>query len=258
MLRKGVVMTKLVIALDSPNIKESFALVEKLSQHGIPAIRVALKVGLNTFIAGGPAFLRGLRNAGEYDLVLDLKLFDIPNTMVNAALQICDLPVQMFTVHASAGALALREVQQALQKMQNPPKMLAVTVLTSMPDYQVEAIFHNDIRSQIRSLAQQALGSADADGIVCSALDLPFINSLALRTAPFIRFIPGIELAPREDDQRRKASLRDAVENQADYVVVGRPIYQNDNPVDVVNRILARIEEIRQAMTTWDHLARWE
>lgn len=256
---------KLVVALDLPTPADNYELAEKLAKLPEQMLgEVFLKVGLNTYISGGPAFLDSLSNM-PFGVVLDLKLFDIPNTMASAAQRIAEHKVvKMFTVHASAGSEALQAVHAAIRMIEDRPKMLAVTSLTSMSDTTCSRVYDKTASGNTYRLLGEA-AHGNADGIVCSPLDLKeidgWLSSIMDRQGPppkLIRFVPGIELAPRKDDQKRKGGLKEVIEGNADYIVVGRPIYQSDNPVGVAARILNVVAEMTDLKWRYDLLAKWE
>lgn len=255
---------KLVVALDLPTPDANLDLVEKLR----PERRsLALKVGLNTFTALGPPFVQALKKF-DFEVILDLKLYDIPNTMANAAKQIAALGVDMFTIHASAGPTAMEAVMKAMREYGDPnanyftPKVLAVTVLTSFSSEECEGIYHSGPKHTAQCLAMGAM-LAGVDGVVCSPKELPEIQMLqsgvdSLASKKIIKFVPGIELAPRKDDQKRKGSLADVAKAQADYIVVGRPIYEAPSPLEVVYKILDKIKTITEAVEQIEKAAKWE
>lgn len=255
---------KLVVALDMPTPEANLELAKRLVDCGP---NLALKVGLNTFIAAGPDFVRKLKADTPFEVALDLKLFDIPNTMASAVKQIAALGADLLTVHATAGSGALGEVRRILRSPDhpNPPKVLAVTVLTSTePIFAEEMYGRREIADVMAHLVKQAV-DGQADGVVCSPLDLPKIDKWVAdarqRSGPppkMIKFVPGIELAPRHDDQKRKGSLADALRGGADYIVVGRPIYQSDKPAEVATKILGKIANMTALLAQFEAEAKWE
>lgn len=258
---------KIAVALDLPTPNENQELANKLGELP-PEIkqRLAFKVGFNTYVAAGPTFLGLIKAVSGVEVVLDLKLFDIPNTMANTAKRIAELGVDLFTVHASAGAQALQAVHKAIHcpDFQHRPKMLAVTVLTSMDKPVCESIYKRSTYMAAKHLLGEAL-HGNADGIVCSPIELPFLNDWAEmhfeRQGPipkFIRFVPGIELLPRKDDQKRKGGLKEVVEGKADYVVIGRPIYQSPDPAATVTKLVRKIDAMKSLREQYDKEATWE
>ena len=255
---------KLVVALDLPTPEENLDLAEKFSSEG-GALDLAFKVGLNTFIAAGPSFISDLKDIRKSDLgdhfeiCLDLKLYDIPNTMASAAERIAELGVDLMTIHASAGEQGMRAVVDALKPIENAPKILAVTVLTSFTHDHCVRVYNFGRKDTTQRLAAGAI-SAGVDGVVCSAHDLETIRDIqdSLKPRPSItKFVPGIELKPRDDDQQRKGTLKDVIQGGADYIVVGRPIYTDDDPRAVVMKILGKIQVMEESWRTFNDTANW-
>jgi orotidine-5'-phosphate decarboxylase len=222
-----------------------------------------LKIGLNTFVAGGPEFVR--RAKAKFDVVLDLKLPDIPNTNASTAKRIAELGVDMFTVKGDVGMENIREIKRAITgpDFPNPPKILVVTALTSMSEETCKRIFKRSPRRLTKFLVEEAMHGG-ADGIVCSPLELPRLKGWVAEMyerqgppPPFITFIPGIELAPRQDDQKRKGGLKEVVEGGADIIVVGRPIYQSKNPVEKAVRLIAKIAALQKLREQYEEEAKW-
>jgi orotidine-5'-phosphate decarboxylase len=257
---------KVAVALDLPTVDENYSVAEKLSQ--LPdelKQRLAFKVGLSSYTAGGPEYVKRIVALG-LETVLDLKLFDIPNTMVGAAKQIASLGVSMFTVHASAGQHAIFEVKKALTgpDYKNPPKILGVTVLTSMTTEVCKNLFGRDLEEQVAKLIGEAYHGG-CDGIVCSPLELPAIDGCVervnLRSGPpkkLIRFVPGIELEKRNDDQKRKGGLKEVLRGGADYIVVGRPIYQAEDPAATATKLLTKIGKLEDLDHQFEEELKWE
>jgi orotidine-5'-phosphate decarboxylase len=259
---------KLVVALDLPTPEENLDLVRKLSTDG-NILDIAYKVGFNTFVAAGPKFIEDLKTiSARYDdalqhpkpeICLDLKLYDIPNTMASTAERITELGVDLITIHASAGEQGMRAVVDALKNIENSPKVLAVTVLTSFTHEHCLRVYKEGRTNTTQSLAAEAI-TAGVDGIVCSSNDLETIRDIqdSLKPRPsIIKFVPGIELQPRDDDQKRKGTLKDVIQGGADYIVVGRPIYKDDNPCDVVSKILEKIKIMEESWATFNETANW-
>lgn len=257
-----------VVALDLPTIEENENLVKILDGVNVShKNNVALKVGLNTFIAGGPSFVKNLKtNYPQFSIVLDLKLHDIPNTMASAAQRITEMGVDYFTIHASSGLTAMTAVKRAITgpKYKNPPKIMAVTVLTSMGDAECRDIYKRKTSSQVNVLFHEAL-DAGVDGVVCSPLELQKLNKWAAETAAiygrpihsYLTMVPGVELTPRNDDQRRKGGLKEVFEGMASHIVVGRPIYQSSNPVEQLDKLLDKLSKLKNLRLELDRVFSW-
>lgn len=226
---------ELCVALDLPSMEENLALVEK-----IKAYPIWLKVGLRSYIRDGEPFINEIKAINpNFKIFLDLKLYDIPNTMADAAESIMGLGVDMFNVHASAGPKALREVMKRLAPYENRPLVLAVTALTSFEENEFAHVYEKGIAAKADQFAQDA-HDAGLDGVVCSAYESKSIKSL---TAPsFITLTPGIRpFGEDAGDQQRVATIQTAQEEKVDFIVVGRPIYKAQNPASVVEAILKEL-----------------
>ena len=226
---------ELCVALDLSSQEENLTLIEKIKEHD-----VWLKVGLRTYIRDGEDFLKAIKQINpDFKIFLDLKLYDIPNTMADAAESIMGLGVDMFNVHASAGRRAMQTVMQRLEKYENRPIVLAVTALTSFAEDEFEAVYGSDIASKADQFAKDAQQSG-LDGVVCSAFESASIKNITDES--FMTLTPGIRpFGEDAGDQKRVADVAFAKEQKVDFIVVGRPIYQAENPSSIVEKILAKI-----------------
>ena len=221
---------RLIIALDFPSAELAFNFVKLLSPQDCK-----LKVGFELFVAAGPDFVRHLVAQG-FDVFLDLKFHDIPNTVAAACKSAANLGVWMLNVHAAGGDKMMLAAREALAGFQQPPKLIAVTVLTSMDKIQLEKI--NIIQrpeEQVSHLAAltQACG---LDGVVCSAQEASLLKQQC--GAAFLLITPGIRpLGSQQDDQSRIVTPLAARQMGIDYVVVGRPITQAADPLAVITAI---------------------
>jgi orotidine-5'-phosphate decarboxylase len=222
--------SKLIIALDYPTAEQALNFVKGLSPE-----RCKLKVGFELFVASGPDFVKKLVDQG-YDVFLDLKFHDIPNTVASACKSAANLGVWMMNVHASGGDKMMRAAKQALLDTNSPAKLIAVTVLTSMDKEQLES--SNVILSpqeQVQSLAQLTQKSG-LDGVVCSAQEAKMLREQLGEN--FLLVTPGIRPKGSEvGDQSRIMTPADARVAGVSYVVVGRPITQSNNPLEVIDLI---------------------
>ncbi|WP_457596047.1 orotidine-5'-phosphate decarboxylase [Hydrogenimonas sp.] len=223
---------ELCVALDLPSRKENLRLAEKLADYDI-----WLKVGFRTFIRDGRAFLDELKAISpRFRLFLDLKLYDIPNTMADAAEEIAQMGVDMFNLHASAGKKGMRTVMERLESYEKRPLVLAVTALTSFSYHDFKEIYGADIDEKAAWFALQAY-QAGCDGVVCSVYESRAIKHETDRN--FLTLTPGVRpFGESSDDQQRVADLAAAKREGVDIIVVGRPVYRADDPAGVVKRIL--------------------
>jgi orotidine-5'-phosphate decarboxylase len=223
---------ELCVALDLPTQEENLALIQKIKKHN-----VWLKVGLRSYIRDGEAFLQAIKQINpDFKIFLDLKLYDIPNTMADAAESIMGLGVDMFNVHASAGRRAMQTVMERLEKYENRPIVLAVTALTSFAEDEFQAVYGSDIAGKADQFAKDAQESG-LDGVVCSAFESKSIKNITNEN--FMTLTPGIRpFGEDAGDQKRVADVAFAKEQLVDFIVVGRPIYQAESPSTVIAKIL--------------------
>ena len=227
---------KLCVSLDLSTAKENLALVEQIKDFD-----VWLKVGLRSYIRDGKKFLEDLKAINpNFKIFLDLKLYDIPNTMADAAEEIALFGlVDMFNIHASAGVIAMKTVVDRIKDIPNKPLVLAVTALTSFDNDGFKAVYNEDISTKATQFAKDTFLSG-IDGVVCSAYESLDIKNNT--SSEFITLCPGIRpFGEDSGDQKRVADIPFAKENLVDFIVVGRPIYKSENPKNVVEKILKNI-----------------
>jgi orotidine-5'-phosphate decarboxylase len=227
---------RLIVALDVPDAAAAIDLVNQLE----PCCHW-FKVGLELFVAAGPAVLEPLVARG-HSIFLDLKFNDIPNTVAGAVRSAAALGIRMMTVHATGGPAMLAAAKTALDGWPDPPQLLAVTVLTSMDQAQVHAVgLNHSPAEQVELLARVGL-DAGIHGFVCSPQE---VASLRAITGPEgVLVIPGIRPAGTgAGDQKRTATPAEALRLGASYLVVGRPITQAADPVEAAQKILQEMAE---------------
>jgi len=228
--------TELIVALDVPRGDRAWGVIESL--QGLP---ILYKVGFELFMAEGPSFVRELVHRRNR-VFLDLKFHDIPNTVLKAARQAAALQVEMFTLHLAGGAAMLRGVREELEQLPElRPRILGVSVLTSFDDVRWAEVTRAmtghavEVSSSVEGLVSEA-GRWGADGVVCSAVELPVVR----RVNPgFYTVIPGIRPAGvQAGDQARVMTPREAGEAGASAIVVGRPILEAPSPRSMAESIL--------------------
>jgi len=224
------VTNRLIIALDFASAELALNFIKPLSPQDCK-----LKVGFELFVAAGPDFVRKLVTLG-FDVFLDLKFHDIPNTVASACKSAANLGVWMLNVHASGGEPMLLAAREALSGFKQAPKLIAVTVLTSMDQYQLEQIGITQTPveqvTRLAALTQQC----GLDGVVCSAQEASYLKQEY--GANFLLVTPGIRpVGSQLDDQSRTLTPLAARQVGIDYVVVGRPITQSVNPLEVIASI---------------------
>jgi orotidine-5'-phosphate decarboxylase len=197
-----------------------------------------LKVGSQLFTSAGPSVIEELSALG-FDIFLDLKFHDIPNTVAQSVKAAANLGVWMINVHTSGGSSMMRAAKEATTGLMDPPLIIGVTMLTSLSEKDVNELGIQDISNQVVSLASLAKKNS-LDGIVCSANDVRGIKELLGKD--FVTVTPGIRSSnSSKDDQSRVSTARNAIENGSDYIVIGRPITQSNNPMKSLDSIIKEI-----------------
>jgi orotidine-5'-phosphate decarboxylase len=227
---------KIIIALDYPIAVPALALADKLE----PAL-CRLKVGKELFTATGPALLEELMHRG-YEVFLDLKFHDIPNTTAQACKAAASLGVWMVNVHALGGRKMLEAAREAIARSAQQPKLIAVTMLTSMAQQDLAEIGINtklaDIVLRLATLARDC----GLDGVVCSAQEAALLRKHC--GSEFCLVTPGIRPAQASlDDQSRVMSPKAAMQAGSSYLVIGRPITQAADPLQALLEISQEIGE---------------
>ena len=226
---------KLCVALDNSTKEENLALAKDIQEFD-----VWLKVGLRSYIRDGQEFLEELKAINpNFKIFLDLKLYDIPNTMADAAAEICKLPIDMLNVHASSGKVAMTTVMERIKDIPNRPLVLAVTALTSFDNENFKYIYNENIDKKATKFAKDTF-EAGLDGVVCSAFESLDIKNNTSNS--FVTLTPGIRpFGEDAGDQQRVADINLAKKELVDFIVVGRPIYKSNDPKKVVEKILKNI-----------------
>ncbi len=227
----------IVVALDFDNKKQTLELVERLDPK-----RCRLKVGKELFTGEGPQLVEALQNK-DFDVFLDLKFHDIPNTTAKAVATAAKMGVWMVNVHASGGQRMMEAAQEALANFQQKPLLIAVTVLTSMEQSDLAGI-GLDItpQMQVERLAKLTQNSG-LDGVVCSAQEATSLKALC--GSDFKLVTPGIRPSfAVQGDQRRIMTPKQAIEAGVDYMVIGRPITQAQDPIEALQLIEQEIASL--------------
>jgi orotidine-5'-phosphate decarboxylase len=229
---------ELCIALDLPSAEQNLALAKSLKNYN-----VWMKVGFRAYIRDGKPFIEALKKINpEFKIFLDLKLYDIPNTMADAAEEIAKLGVDMFNIHASAGSVAMKTVMQRLSTYENRPLVLAVTALTSFDEANFQAVYEKSINEKAEQFAKMSYENG-LDGVVCSSFESRAIKNATSQS--FLTLCPGIRpFGEDAGDQQRVATLEVAHAEGVDYPVVGRPIYKDVNPQEKVAKILELLQTL--------------
>jgi orotidine-5'-phosphate decarboxylase len=228
----------IVVALDYADAASARAFVARIN----PKL-CRLKVGKELFVTAGPAFVEELVGQG-FSVFLDLKFHDIPNTVAQACKSAARLGVWMINVHASGGPRMLSAAREAIETSSNPrPLLIAVTVLTSMGEEELKTI-GVDASAEQQVLRLAALThTAGLDGVVCSAREAPALRSQF--GAGFKLITPGIRpLWAATGDQSRVLTPSQATAAGSDYLVIGRPITQAEDPLAALQSITQEIDSV--------------
>jgi len=225
---------RIIVALDYPDAASAWTLIEQLD-----AAMCRLKIGKEMFTRLGPDFVRQVIDKG-FDVFLDLKYHDIPNTVAAACEAGADLGVWMMNVHASGGRRMMEAAMERLAKRSQRPLLIGVTVLTSLSQEEIAEIgYPGSPAENVSRLAALAQDSG-LDGVVCSPKEAEQLR--AERGDDFLLVTPGVRPASASlDDQTRVMTPADAIAAGSSYLVVGRPITAASDPLAALKSISAEI-----------------
>ena len=228
----------LILALDVPTREEAAPILRQLRG----TLRW-VKIGLQMFTAYGPNYVREIAGMG-FNIFLDLKLHDIPNTVAKAVESLAPLPIQMLTLHTAGGGEMMRAAKEAQRKHNPKLLLLGVTVLTSMDSAGLNEIgISSSSAEQVARLGGLA-AEAGLRGLVCSPLEVTLLRQKLPRDMQLIT--PGIRPANEQggDDQKRVMSPADAARAGSSYIVVGRPILKAGDPAAAARAILTELGSV--------------
>ncbi|AMN49892.1 MULTISPECIES: orotidine-5'-phosphate decarboxylase [unclassified Psychrobacter] len=233
-MNNNVITSPVIVALDNMTVDAALALADKLD----PTL-CRLKVGKELFTRCGPSIVEALHQR-QFEVFLDLKFHDIPNTTAQAVLAAAELGVWMVNVHASAGLEAMSLAKERLLAGNYKTLLIAVTVLTSMSkDNLVQIGIADDLDDQVSRLAKLTQ-QAGLDGVVCSAQEAKALKTLC--GTDFKLVTPGIRLPEDSaDDQQRICTPKQALSDGSDYLVIGRSITQAPDPAAKLQAIIKGI-----------------
>jgi orotidine-5'-phosphate decarboxylase len=226
--------TPVIVALDYPAAPAALELAQRLS----PAL-CRLKVGQELFTNSGPALVDKLQQLG-FEVFLDLKFHDIPNTVAGAVRAAAELGVWMVNVHASGGRRMMAAAGEAMGSLSQRPLLIGVTVLTSMSEEDFPELGYNE--STLERVLRLAEMAADCglDGVVCSAMEATALRQV--RSRDFCLVTPGIRLTGDDaEDQRRVVTPAEALAMGSDYLVIGRSITAAADPLAALQRVLREL-----------------
>ena len=214
----------IIVAVDESNIDSFKRVIDSLDNN-----LCMVKIGSVSFNALGHQVILYAANKG-FDIFLDLKLHDIPNTVKKSIEGLVSLPIKMLTIHTSGGKQMMQAAMQAVER--SNIKVFGVTALTSLSDVDTNQIYKRDAVDQVEAMLDLAEDSG-IDGVVCSPHELHLV---AARDS-LLSITPGIRLRDSDDDQSRVMTPKEAIDLGANYIVVGRPITEAQDIKDALQEI---------------------
>ena len=220
---------KIIVAIDENQSNEAKNIINQLDSS-----MCMVKIGSVAFNAMGHKIINYAANEG-FEVFLDLKFHDIPNTVKKSIEGLSSLPIKMLTIHTSGGKEMMTAAMKAVEDKDT--KVFGVTALTSLDDYETNQIYQRDTTEHVNAMLDLA-ESAGIDGVVCSPLELELAN----KRDSLLTITPGIRLKDSDDDQKRVMSPREAFLLGANYLVIGRPITSSKNITKSLNEIYESIQ----------------
>ena len=267
----------LIIALDLESLQENLTLIKTLDSIKSSHTKIWVKIGLRAFVRDGIAGIEAIKKACDFPIFLDLKLYDIPNTMADAVQECAKIGIDMLTIHASAGKRAMQEIMARLEMLDSSrdsnqckqnsknknntssnikkPLIMAVSALTSFSEEEFSEVYHKEIATSVMDFAKMSANS-NINGMVCSVQECALIKKAypnLLTLTPAIRpkiqqdFSHKDSKKDSKDDQRRVASIQDAYNAGADFIVIGRSIYRASSPQNALQSILSQMQNLSNA-----------
>jgi len=223
---------RIIVAIDTYDLQEANLILDQLDPN-----LCKIKIGSVVFNSLGKSFLKEVSSRG-FKIFLDLKLHDIPNTVYEAILGFHDCSIDMLTVHLSGGEEMLKKAMLAGKSIN--AKVIGVSILTSLEESDTLSLFDNKLDHQIRNLFEIAV-KANLDGVVCSPHELEMSNTIL--NSDSIKITPGIRDIKVEDDQARTMNAKEAIEQGATFLVIGRPITQAQDILTTLKTFSDSIEK---------------
>ena len=220
---------QIIVALDFDSIKEASSIVKYLN----PEI-YRLKIGKQLFASEGPQVLDEFNKQG-FDLFLDLKLHDIPNTVYKALKNLLNQDVWMTNIHLLGGAEMIQAAREAKEHSKSKALLIGVTVLTSLDGNNIKNMGFNIQISELVKILSISAKKNNIDGVVCSAQEVPEIKGNI--GVDFITVTPGIRIEQNKNDQSRVTTLEEATKNGSDYIVLGREITASEDISKMIKKI---------------------
>ena len=220
---------QIIVALDFDSVDEVSSIVKLLD----PEI-FRLKIGKQLYASEGPKILENLNKKG-FDIFLDLKLHDIPNTVYKALKNLLNQKVWMTNIHLLGGKEMIQAAREAREQAKSEAILIGVTILTSLDEKSIKDIgFNIQIPELVKTLSMSAKKN-NIDGVVCSAREVSEIKKNL--GEDFLTVTPGIRIQQKNDDQSRVATLKEAIKNGSDYIILGREITASNNISNMIKKV---------------------
>ena len=219
----------IIVAIDEINFQKASNIIDNLDSE-----KCMIKIGSVAFNSIGHEIISHASKKG-FEIFLDLKLHDIPNTVKKSIEGLVSYPIKMLTIHISGGKEMMRAAMEAVSG--NDIKIFGVTVLTSLSNDDTNEIFKRTTSEQVNAMLDMA-ESAGIDGVVCSPHELELVS----KRESLLSITPGIRLQNSKDDQKRVMTPKEAIDLGADYLVIGRPITSATNIKQSLNDIYQSIQ----------------
>ncbi len=219
----------IIVAIDEVDINKASAIIDNLDPK-----KCMVKIGSVSFNSIGHEIIYFATKKG-FDIFLDLKLHDIPNTVKKSIEGLASLPISMLTIHISGGRDMMLAAMEAVKN--SKIKVFGVTALTSLSDEDAIDIFKRNSSDQVNAMLDLAV-SAGIDGVVCSPHELKLVSS----RKSLLSITPGIRLEDSDDDQKRVMSPKQAIDSGSNFLVIGRPITSSPNIRKSLNEIYKSIQ----------------
>lgn len=219
----------IIVAIDEINLKKASDILDNLDSE-----KCMVKIGSVSFNSIGHDIISYASKKG-FDIFLDLKLHDIPNTVKKSIEGLVSLPIQMLTIHTSGGKEMMMAAMEAVSGTEI--KVFGVTALTSLSNDDTNEIFQRTASAQVNAMLDLA-ESASIDGVVCSPHELDLVS----KRKSLLSITPGIRLYDSNDDQKRVMTPKEAINHGADYLVIGRPITASENISKALIEIYSSIQ----------------
>ena len=219
----------IIVAIDETDFTSASKIIDNLDPK-----KCMVKIGSVSFNSSGHELIFYVAEKG-FDIFLDLKLHDIPNTVKKSIQGLAVLPIKLLTIHASGGKDMMKAAMEGVSG--SDIKVFGVTALTSLSDNDTNEIYRRSATEQVNAMLDLA-ESACIDGVVCSPHELELVS----KRESLLSIIPGIRLDESNDDQKRVMTPKQAIELGADYLVIGRPITESNNIKESLSRIVESLK----------------